>query len=313
MVLPREAGPRVRRRSLRGAVLHPTNRGAKNFRVVTAPMADPSEQNWKSFIEHNPARQDRRHLIFFARHIVVAEREGGLTHLRVIDMKRGSRTASPRGAGLHDVARRQPRVRHHVIRFNYQSMVTPSSVYDYDMDTRQADAAQAAPKSSAATIRRATRRSASGRRRATVSRCRSRSCTSRAWRSTARRRCCSTATAPTARPARRRSRQPSEPARSRRDLRHRLHPRRRRARRRVARARAHDEEEEHVHGLHRLRRLSRREQYTSRVRLVIQGGSAGGLLDGRGQSTCGPISSRPSSHRYRSSTSSTRCSTPRCR
>ena len=32
-----------------------TNKGAKNFRVVTAPMSDPSEKNWKVFIDHNPA------------------------------------------------------------------------------------------------------------------------------------------------------------------------------------------------------------------------------------------------------------------
>ena len=48
-----------------------TNKGAKNFRVVTAPIADPSEKNWKPFIDHNPAvkidglivlRQPRRRL-----------------------------------------------------------------------------------------------------------------------------------------------------------------------------------------------------------------------------------------------------------
>src|SRR6185436_16726564 len=32
-----------------------TNKGAKNFRVVTAPVNDPSEKNWKDFVEHRPA------------------------------------------------------------------------------------------------------------------------------------------------------------------------------------------------------------------------------------------------------------------
>jgi len=26
----------------------------KNFAVVTAPISDPSEKNWKPFIDHNP-------------------------------------------------------------------------------------------------------------------------------------------------------------------------------------------------------------------------------------------------------------------
>src|SRR6266487_4742903 len=32
-----------------------TNKGAKNFRVVTAPVSDPSEKNWKDFVAHRPA------------------------------------------------------------------------------------------------------------------------------------------------------------------------------------------------------------------------------------------------------------------
>ncbi|MDX6578390.1 MAG: oligopeptidase, partial [Blastocatellia bacterium] len=31
-----------------------TNKGAKNFRLVTAPVSDPSEKNWKEFVAHRP-------------------------------------------------------------------------------------------------------------------------------------------------------------------------------------------------------------------------------------------------------------------
>src|SRR5262245_49003275 len=31
-----------------------TNKGAKNFRIVTAPANDPSEKNWKEFVAHRP-------------------------------------------------------------------------------------------------------------------------------------------------------------------------------------------------------------------------------------------------------------------
>src|SRR4029079_2657791 len=63
-----------------------TNRAAKNFRVVKAPVADPSEKNWTPFIEHDPPVRIGG-LTFFANHLVVSEREGGLSYLRVIDMR----------------------------------------------------------------------------------------------------------------------------------------------------------------------------------------------------------------------------------
>ena len=111
---------------------------------MTAPIADPSEKNWKPFIDHNPAVKING-LTFFANHIVVSEREGGLTQLRVIDPKTSSRIAS---RPTNRTSRcRSAAIRSSIpatVRFNYQSMVTPSSVYDYDMTTRAAEAAEAA-------------------------------------------------------------------------------------------------------------------------------------------------------------------------
>ena len=58
--------------------------------------------------------------------------------------------------------------------------------------------------------------------------------------------------------------EPPEPARSRRDLRAGLHPRRRRARRGLARAGPDEAEDEHLHRFHRLRRASRSRTSTRR-------------------------------------------------
>jgi oligopeptidase B len=115
-----------------------TNKGAKNFRVVTAPMSDPSEKNWKEFIPHQLAIKVED-LDFFANHAVVSEWEGGLQKLRVIDMKtnKSHRIQFPEPVYAASVS-----VNHEfntpVVRFTYQSLVTPSSVFDYDMNTRQA-------------------------------------------------------------------------------------------------------------------------------------------------------------------------------
>ena len=135
VVLPREAGHEYDVDHYRGQFYITTNRNAKNFRVVTAPMADPSEMNWKSFIDHNPALKING-IYFFARHIVVAEREGGLTQLRVLDPETRQSYRIPTEEPDFTISLgANPEFDTSVIRFNYQSMVTPSSVYDYDVVT----------------------------------------------------------------------------------------------------------------------------------------------------------------------------------
>jgi oligopeptidase B len=137
VVLPREEGHEYGVDHYNGQFYIRTNRNAKNFRVVTAPMADPSEKNWKPFIDHKPGLKIED-VTFFASHAVVSEREGGLTHLRVIDMKtQASHRLAPEESDYAMGLSANPEFETTTLRFNYQSMVTPSSVYDYDMHTRQ--------------------------------------------------------------------------------------------------------------------------------------------------------------------------------
>jgi oligopeptidase B len=113
-----------------------TNKGAKNFRVVTAPMGDPSERNWKPFIDHNPAIRING-LTFFLNHLVVSEREQGLTHLRVIDMKtKASHRIATDEPDYALSLSANPEFNTTVVRFSYQSMVTPLSIYDYELNSR---------------------------------------------------------------------------------------------------------------------------------------------------------------------------------
>jgi oligopeptidase B len=115
-----------------------TNKGAKNFRVVTAPVSDPSEKNWKEFVAHRPAVKVEG-VDLFADHAVLSEWENGLQQIEIIDFKTNKRhrVEFPEpvySAGLS--ANREFKTT--VVRYNYQSLVTPSSVFDYDMNTRQA-------------------------------------------------------------------------------------------------------------------------------------------------------------------------------
>jgi oligopeptidase B len=114
-----------------------TNKGAKNFRMVTAPTSDPSEKNWKSFIAHDP-KTLLQGIDLFKHHGVVISKSDGLNRLRVLDFRTSKwhdltfpeavYTANPGGTPEYDTT---------VFRFTYQSMVTPSSIYDYDLDSRK--------------------------------------------------------------------------------------------------------------------------------------------------------------------------------
>lgn len=113
-----------------------TDRGAKNFRVVTTPVAGQPGARWKEFWPHHPAVK-LESVEVFARHCVLAEREDGLQQLRVVNLPDGDshriEFADPifgvsLGANAEFDTDR--------LRFGYYSPVTPLAVFDYDMNTR---------------------------------------------------------------------------------------------------------------------------------------------------------------------------------
>ena len=112
-----------------------TNRGAKNFRIVTAPLSDPSEKNWKEFVAHNPAVKIDG-ISLFANHAVLSEWENGLQQLDVIDFKSNKRQRIKFPEPVYSAflsANREFDT--NVVRYTYNSLVTPNSVFDYDMNT----------------------------------------------------------------------------------------------------------------------------------------------------------------------------------
>ena len=112
-----------------------TNKNAKNFRVVTAPVSDPAEKNWKEYIAHNP-KIKIEDVNFFKDYAVVSELENGLEYLRVIDKKTGNskRISTPEEVYSMSVGA-NPEYNQTKIRYNYTSMVTSPSTFDYDART----------------------------------------------------------------------------------------------------------------------------------------------------------------------------------
>lgn len=137
LVLPRAKGHEYSVDADAGRFYIRTNKGAKNFRVVSAPFDHPDDAHWTSFIAHKPTVKIED-VDFFAGFSVVSERENGLTYLRVIDKATGAshRIATPEpvyslflGPNLEYAT--------DTLRLAYNSLVTPSSAFAYDVRSRQ--------------------------------------------------------------------------------------------------------------------------------------------------------------------------------
>ncbi|MBP2707570.1 S9 family peptidase [Microbispora sp. RL4-1S] len=112
-------------------VLH--NDGAVNFELATAPVDHPAD--WSPFIDH---RDDTRLLDVdaFKDHTVVHFRRDGLTGIRILpgDGREPYEISFPEP--LYDAAPTgNPEFETGRLRLAYTSMVTPPSVYDYDLAT----------------------------------------------------------------------------------------------------------------------------------------------------------------------------------
>ena len=115
-----------------------TNDGAKDYRVVTAPVRAPGVENWKDFV---PAHEGRKIEDFqpFEKFAVLFEREGGLTQFRILDFKSapaGKLIPLPEQAYEASPAE-NPEYKAETYRFTYESPVTPPSTYEYNHYTNQ--------------------------------------------------------------------------------------------------------------------------------------------------------------------------------
>jgi len=115
-----------------------TNDHAKNFRLLSTPMEKPERKHWQEIIPH----RDDVYLgdfELFKDYLVLEERTRGLTQIRIVPWSGGEdhylqfddepAYRASLGANLEfDTV---------TLRFEYTSMKTPQSIYDYNMATRQ--------------------------------------------------------------------------------------------------------------------------------------------------------------------------------
>jgi oligopeptidase B len=111
------------------------NDAGRNFRLVTAPVTDPGAKNWHEVMGHNAAIM-LDEIDMFKNFLVLYERESGLPQIRVVDLRNGRsrRLSFPEPA--YDVSPYINRVYDTTeFRYGYQSPITPQSVFSYDMET----------------------------------------------------------------------------------------------------------------------------------------------------------------------------------
>ncbi|MEN9640268.1 MAG: hypothetical protein RLZZ262_2137 [Bacteroidota bacterium] len=114
-----------------------TNWQAKNFRLMETSEATTGKENWKEVIGH---RSDvlLEGIEIFKNYLVVDERKNGLTQLRVIRWSdRSEHYISFNDPAYTAGTGGNPDFNTDVLRFGYSSMTTPSSTYDYNMETRE--------------------------------------------------------------------------------------------------------------------------------------------------------------------------------
>jgi oligopeptidase B len=138
VVSPRREGHEYSADFDRGEFYIVTNKDAENFKIVRAPMVDPSEKNWKDHVPANPAVKIES-ISFFKDHAVISEVENGLEYLRVQDRKtkrRDIRIPTPEPVYTMDLTT-NPEYDLTAVNYSYSSMITPQSVYSFDLQTRK--------------------------------------------------------------------------------------------------------------------------------------------------------------------------------
>jgi oligopeptidase B len=114
-----------------------TNDNAKNFKIVAAPVSSPGKENWKDFIPYDPQIKTDG-VDAFEKYLAISARINGLPAIRIYDLKSGELNDVKFDDPAYDVSLdRNPLFSSDIVRFRYSSFITPDSVIDYNMASRQ--------------------------------------------------------------------------------------------------------------------------------------------------------------------------------
>ncbi|UBM59890.1 S9 family peptidase [Marinilongibacter aquaticus] len=114
-----------------------TNEGdAENFKVMECPLDATGKDNWNTYIPHSKDVLIEG-LEEFADFVVVQQRRKGLTEIEVRNLKNGENHSISFDEPTYDASVTQNKeYKTDGLRFRYTSLITPSSIYDYDLGTK---------------------------------------------------------------------------------------------------------------------------------------------------------------------------------
>lgn len=122
-----------------------TNEHALNFKLMRVPILAPAPEHWETVI---PQRDDvlLEGVSAFAQHLVIHERKAGLPTIQIRQVETGN---------FHYISFPDPtysvgeganaEFNTNILRFNYTSLITPWSVFDYNMDTQERELQKETP------------------------------------------------------------------------------------------------------------------------------------------------------------------------
>ncbi len=113
-----------------------TNDQAQNFKLVKAPITNPSKENWIDVVPHRPEvlLED---FDLFSKYLVTQERSNGLTEIHIQPWEGEGHSLAFEDETYTAYVGTNPEFDTNILRFGYNSLVSPSSIYDYHMVTRQ--------------------------------------------------------------------------------------------------------------------------------------------------------------------------------
>jgi oligopeptidase B len=120
-----------------------TNSGGRTFRLVATSVDNPGQAFWREIVPNRPEVM-LAGVAAFKDHLVLLEREGGLPQVRVVDLRANAPNALAAShciefpePAYHASFGENPEFDASHVRFQYESFITPRSVFDYDTRSRE--------------------------------------------------------------------------------------------------------------------------------------------------------------------------------
>ncbi|TVR11693.1 MAG: S9 family peptidase [Salinarimonadaceae bacterium] len=111
--------------------------GAEDFKIVEAPLADPSRENWRDLVPHRPGVMILS-ATPFARHLARLEREDARPRIVLRDLATGEEHAVAFDEEAYSLGLSAGfEFDTDTLRFGYSSLARPNETWDYDMATRE--------------------------------------------------------------------------------------------------------------------------------------------------------------------------------